>query len=579
MKRIFFCLSAWLVLSVSFHPAFCQEKITVLQVDLLIDGTGREPIKDAVIVIEGNRVKEVGRKGVVPIPQGAKVIGTKGRTALPGFIDAHSHYTDWQGELYLNQGVTTALAIGSLSIDWITAQREGIAKGKIVGPRIFAAGPHLNSPRPGERASSIRDLAAQRRTEISVRTAEEARKAVQELILAGADIIKVYEYTTPEAIKAAAEEAHKAGKPIGGHSENIFVSGQNGYDFVEHGYAVVATSIKDPKKREELSRKRMAVRDGISTPEYHSYADMENFDELIRFMVEHKIYLTPTLATFWRTYSPKVGRFKEQELALLNAVPYLPPYFKANVRAHFDGTATIAKDLRDRVLTGYQKTQEFVRRFVQAGGKIRAGSDPTSILPALAVHTEMELLVEAGLTPMEAILAATRNSAELLRKEDDLGVIKPGSLADILVVEGNPLEDIRKTRNIKMVFKEGNKIKLGYSKEFKNPIPLLGGDRPQPEIDRITPESVTQKGGPITLTIEGANFMSTSIATLDGKPLPTKVEFFKRPYPQNFDRGRRITAIIDPKLIEKPGTYTITVVELGRGGVVSNPQYLIVKFR
>jgi hypothetical protein len=167
----------------------------------------------------------------------------------------------------------------------------------------------------------------------------------------------------------------------------------------------------------------------------------------------------------------------------------------------------------------------------------------------------------------------------MIQKENEIGVIAPGSYADIVVVQGNPLEDIRKTRHIKMVFKEGKELTLGYNKNFTNPIPLADSDRPAPEIDKISPSYVVQGEGPVTLTIEGGNFMTTSIAMLNGKPLPTRVELSPRPYPQNFDRTRKLTATVDPKLIQKAGTYSVTVVEPGQGGSVSNPAYLTVKFR
>src|SRR5918996_584366 len=510
-----------------------QERAVALEVDLLIDGTGGEPLKDAVILIEGQRVKSVGRKGAVSIPSGARILTVKGATAFPGLIDSHVHYRDWQGELYLNHGVTTAFAIGSLPIEWIIAQRDGIAKGQIVGPRIFAAGPHLNGPEPDQRQRTIREVQAQHRGEITVANAEEAKKAVQELLASGADIIKVYEKTGPEAIKVAAEDARKAGKPIGGHSEDIFASVQSGYNFVEHSYAVVSSTIRDPKKTAELNRRRAAFRDRLSTPEYHYYAEQENFDELIRLMVDHKVSFGPTLATFWRFYSPDREAIKERDYQLLShpGLAYVPPYFKANVRANHEGIAAITDtELLSRVKIGYEKIQDFIRRYVRAGGKIRVGSDPNSILPAWAVHVEMQLLTEAGLTPMEAILAATRNAAEMIHKEKEIGVIAPGAYADIVVVQGNPLQDIKNTRNIKMVIKDGKEIKLGYNKNFTNPIPLGDADRPTPEIDKISPSHVVQGEGPVTLTIEGGNFMTTSIAMLNGKPLPSKIELSPRPY-------------------------------------------------
>jgi imidazolonepropionase-like amidohydrolase len=579
MKNIYFLIVTLLLFNAP--QAFSQNQLTALQVDLLIDGSGKDPIRDAVVLIEGKRVKAVGAKGQVDVPKNAKVIQVKSGTAYPGLIDSHAHYKDWQGEIYLNHGVTTALVIGSDRLDWMVAQRDGIAKGKITGPRLFVAGPHFNSPRQGERQRSLRDLQAQRREEISVATPDEARKAVLELLASGADIVKIYEYSTPEVIKILTEEAHKQNKPAGGHSEDIYMSVKNGFDFVEHNYAVIASTIKDPKKKEDLIRRRAAFRNRMTTVEFHYYAEEENFDELIRFMVENKTTWTPTMATFWRFYSPNREQFKAYDMKLLSTpnLNYIPPYFQDNVRRNHEGVEKLAdQELLGRIRTGYGKLQEFIRRYVKAGGKIRSGSDPNSVLPAWGVHVEMQLLTEAGLTPMEAILTATRNPAELVRRENEIGVIKPGALADIVVVEGNPLEDITKTRNIKMVVKEGAPVKLGYTKNYRNPIPLLEGDRPQPEVDKVIPSSVPQGSGPVKITIEGANFMTSSVAMLDGKPLPTEVKLAPRPYPQNFDRATTLTATIDRKLLQKPGMYSITVAEPGPGGVTSNPFHMIVRF-
>src|SRR5713226_677299 len=145
------CLT--LLASSSAYSQPTREQSLVLEVGLLIDGGGGAPLKDAAIVIEGERVKAVGTRTAVAIPQGARVIKADRLTAFPGLIDSHVHYKEWQPELYLNHGVTTALAIGSEPIEWIVAQKEGIAKGKIIGPRILASGPHLNSPTAGERST------------------------------------------------------------------------------------------------------------------------------------------------------------------------------------------------------------------------------------------------------------------------------------------------------------------------------------------------------------------------------------------------------------------------------------------
>jgi hypothetical protein len=575
-----FLVVAWLAV---VPVGSAQERPTVIEVGLLIDGNGGDPIKNAIIVIEGKRVKAVGKKGAVNIPQGARVIQARDKTAFPGLIDSHVHYKEWQGELYLNHGVTTALAIGSEPIEWIVAQKEGIAKRKIVGPRIFAAGPHFNSPREGERSQrSARDSISRLRFEVQAKNAGEAKKLVHELHAQGADIIKIFEDSTPEVIKAATEEAKKLGLPAGGHSIDVYMSGENGFTFIEHSHAIIATSIKDPKKRQELHNRRTSRRNPLPTPEFHYYAEAENFDEIIRFMVERNIHWRPTIATTWRALTPKRDQHKERELKFLRqpSLSYIPSYFRANVENHFDAIEKITdQEFLKRCQVGYEKLSEFIRRFVKAGGRIHTGSDPNSVLPASGVHTEMEMLVDMGLRPMEALLAATRNPAEMIGKQSELGVIKPGSFADLVVVDGDPLQDIRKTRNITMVFKEGEMLKLGYNKEFRNPIPRPFPDRPEPEIDDISPKVIAQPDAPVILKVTGDNFLRTAVVTLDGKPVRTKTEMKSGGYPENFERTRELTATIDSKSIQRPGTYKVNVVHEGMGGSVSNSVYLVVKFK
>jgi hypothetical protein len=131
-----------------------------------------------------------------------------------------------------------------------------------------------------------------------------------------------------------------------------------------------------------------------------------------------------------------------------------------------------------------------------------------------------------------------------------------------------------------MVFKDGQAVRLGYNKDFKNPIPRADPDRPGPEIDEISPKVVLQGEGPLMLKVTGENFLSTAVVTLDGKRLPTKI--ISRPaggFPDNFERFREVTATIDPKLIQKAGTYRIAVVHDGPGGAVSNAEALMVKFK
>jgi adenine deaminase len=180
---------------------------------------------------------------------------------------------------------------------------------------------------------------------------------------------------------------------------------------------------------------------------------------------------------------------------------------------------------------------------------------------------------------MEALLAATRNPAERMGREKDFGIIAPGRFADLVILDANPLENISATRRIHLVFKEGKAIKPVYHANYRNPIPQPFPDRPAPQIESISPVSVTQGKGPVKITIKGRNFMSAAVVTMNGQEVPTEVKFAPARFPQNARTSGEISATVSPKLISKPGTYPVVVEHQGMGGSVSNKAYLVVDFR
>src|SRR5262245_20923238 len=211
----------------------------------LIDGTGRAAVTDSVVIISGGRFEEVGKRGEIMIPQGAEVIDAKGKSVLPGLIDGHCHYRDWMGEVYLAYGVVTCPNISNNPVDWIIAQREGVRTGSIRGPRVWASANSIDGP-PPEGTGTLR----RQRTSISVDSEDEAHKAVRSLAEKGVDGIKLFERLKPNVAKAAADEAHKLGRPVFGHSLDIFTAATNGYQSVEHAWAVVYRSMKGTKKKQ-----------------------------------------------------------------------------------------------------------------------------------------------------------------------------------------------------------------------------------------------------------------------------------------------------------------------------------------
>jgi imidazolonepropionase-like amidohydrolase len=532
----------------------------VIQGGTLIDATGRPPLEDAVIVIEGNRFKAVGKRGEVAVPTGSRIIDAKGKTILPGLIDGHCHLLDFVGELYLHLGITTCPDITQNDDEWTMAQRDGTNLGKIRGPRIWSTGTRLVGPPPS--------WALRTESGYLIKSPEDARSIVRKKKEAGIEIIKFNEYVSSEAIKAGAEEANRLGLPVTCHCLDVFLAAEAGFAGVEHHWAPGMTSIADVKKRWEVHELRMTGK--INTADVAFYYESENFDKIIKAMAENKVSWSPTIATWFRPLSPSADRFKEREVSILDnpRAAYLPAVMREQTLRQYDRYAKFPADRLKRTREGYSKIADFIARFVQAGGIIRAGSDPNNGLPALGVHQEMVMFVEAGLTPMQAIQAATINVAKAFRKDKDFGTVEPGKVADMIAVEGDPLKDMWAVQNVKVVVLNGEVVDSDFHADYKNPIPNIRPWRATPRDIEISPRSIAQ-GSTATIKVSARRgFDRFHKVTLNGKELETR-----------FVSAGEIEATVPQQAIKEAGTYTVVVVGQGDFASKSAPAYLIVSFK
>jgi len=435
----------------------------VLTGGTLIDGTGAGPIENATVVISGDRIEKVltGDTRSYESEPNTQVIEIDGKFLLPGLIDGHVHYLGWAAPLYLTHGITSVLDLGNWT-PWILAQRFAIANDLVPGPRIFTSAGQIDSP-PGTFPHSV-----------NASTEEEAREIVRKHVQRGVDYIKAYTMIRPELLKAIIEEARAADLVVRGH---ITVSAREaalfGIASLEHMSGIAIATTDDPEILQEVEERRTEPEFVMATVrELAPLMNPELFDDLIELMVKQETALSPTLVSWWMGVHPHTREYEEQDRSFLQdpRLSFIPEVSRQSIVGRY------ARSMRDRsdpkFQLGYAKSQKFIRAFLDAGGTVIASSDTTlGAMPGMDLHRELELLVDAGLSPLQALQAATRNPAQLIGQGHDLGTIESGKLADLIVIGGDPLQDIRNTQKIEMVIKGGKVLEVGYDSPFLDMIP------------------------------------------------------------------------------------------------------------
>ena len=423
----------------------------------VIDGTGAAPLEDQTIVIANSKIQTVGPSASASVPTGAQLLDLKGYTVLPGLVGMHDHMFFPMGgsppmysnmgssfpRLYLALGVTTIRTTGSVVPFTDLEIKKLIDSGRMIGPKMHITAPYLEGI--GSFTPVMHELTGP----------EDARRMVNFWADQGATSFKAYMNITRDELRAAVEEAHKRGLKVTGHlcSVGYREAAEIGIDNLEHG--LLADSEFVPNKQPD---KCPGAAVGVSLRQLDLNSDAVK--ETIRTLVAKNVALTSTLPVF-EAGAPLTQSGIGAASAVLNPRVLNAMNTDARVR-YLTARSRIPADSPTPLLV--RKSMDFERAFVAAGGLLIAGLDPTGnggIVAGFGDLREVELLVEAGFTPIEAIKIASFNGAKFLGEDARIGSIAVGKQADLMVVKGNPAANISDIEKVEIVFKDG----VGYDSE------------------------------------------------------------------------------------------------------------------
>lgn len=413
----------------------------------VIDGTGAPAREDQTIIVSDGRIQALGDTAAVSIPPDAKVMEMRDYSVIPGLVGMHdhifypaapAHYNTLEfsaPRLYLACGVTTIRTTGSLEPFTELRLKKAVDQGLVPGPKMHVTSPYLEGP--GAFTLQMHEL----------EDADEARRMVQYWADQGVDDFKVYTNITRAELAAAVDEVHKRGLKITGHlcSIGFREAAALGLDCLEHGI-IADTEFVAGKEPDACPSSRQARASllmlAVGGPE---------IQETIRALTARNVAVTSTLPVF--------------EISVPGRPPLQPRVLEAMAPetriAYLTQRARVGKSKDSPVPVLFKKEMEFEMAFVKAGGLLLAGPDPTGyggVVPGFGDQREVELLVEAGFSPVEAIKIATYNGALYLGELDRIGTLAPGKRADMVLIKGNPAQTIADIEKVEIVFKDG----IGY---------------------------------------------------------------------------------------------------------------------
>jgi imidazolonepropionase-like amidohydrolase len=404
----------------------------------------------SLVLAAGDRITAVGRVGELAIPPGAKVVNAEGKWLIPGLVDMHVHVpssTPVSGYptliLYLANGVTTVRDTGG-NITSLRLLRQALQSGRQAGPRLFFAGMILDG-NPAVSPSSHVILADSERR---------AESAVNFLADQGADFIKIYNNLSESVLVAILKTAHARKLTVTGHvprSVTTTHAVELGMDGLEH-IRITGRELLPLEEANQIDFLTLGSRETLLWQRFDT--DSIGMNKLIALISGHGTFLDPTLVVDEATF-----KMSAAERAAEPNNRMLPKALLAWMRERDLPDSWLPPgELRAVAAAGFAKRLKFIGMCYRAGVRLIAGTDGPGLgptLPGYGLHSEMELFETAGISPLDALRAATITAAEALHAQQDLGAIEPGKFADMVIVEADPLRDIANTRRVYRVVKSG----------------------------------------------------------------------------------------------------------------------------
>jgi imidazolonepropionase-like amidohydrolase len=431
MRRLTRCLAFAAILVTTLPIAARQSRALVLDNVRIIDGTGATPLDRGRIVIEGDRITRIGGADKVQAPANAERIDLAGRTVIPGLIDSHFHIEN-EPKMALRQlshGVTAFRDPGQWNGKFVELRRM-IAADNLPGPRIFTCGPHIDGENPAYPADSV-----------VARDVEEARRHAETNVQEGATALKIYFRLPMASARAVIDVCNARRIPCTAHLEildarQLFLAGLHGVEHITSLGVSVLPRLQAEAYRQSVLKDNDARRDG----RYRIFADADlegpEAKALYTVLRERKPWIDATLAVFER----RADR---------------PP----------QGTKP---DMVKTLAAGFSKMKQLTRRAGQEGGRVVMGghTDVPFAGRGEAPWRELELLVESGFSPLEAIAAATSTAAGFLYRSDQIGTLRTGLQADLVVLERDPSRDISAIRTAERVMVAGKWIDVAKYRTY-----------------------------------------------------------------------------------------------------------------